>query len=847
MIYKGILFITFYIVSFVTLVNAQTDTIPSGMGKDTSDTQFNIPIFSTAGGDVDNDLEQQDVSALLMSSRDAFTQFASFHFSAARYRVRGYMAENQMVMVNGVNMNNLETGFSSWSSWGGLNDVTRFVETRFGITPCRLNFSSAGGYTNIESKASSFKKGTRFSYANANRIFRHRMMLTHSTGLLENGWALTLSGSMRYGNEVYIPGTFFHAGAYYVSIDKRINDIHLLSFTGFGAPIRQGRNSASTKELYQLTGNNYYNALWGYQNGKVRNSNVSSNHRPVLMLTHHYNLGIATKLTSTIYYMFGKSGLTGLNWNDAPNPRPDFYRNFPSFYYLRGDTAMGDMYKNMWINNTNGIQQLNWDKMIQMNMNNLYTPPNELGQGINTTQTRARYILEDRVENLKMLGINSVYNSRINDVWFISAGVNAQIYRNRKYKVAEDLLGADFWLDVDQFAEGIAVDPIFAANDINNPYKTVKQGEEFGYNYFININRAEAWGMAEASWDKADFYFGLQLSDQQVWRDGKMVNGKFPQTSGGKSEVLNFFNYGLKGGVVLKLSGRHFVTLNGLFGTRAPEANNIFLSQRVRNDILPNVGNEEVLSGDINYLLKAPNTKVRLTGYYTSFKNQLWLRSFWSDEFNNMVNYFLTGLNQIHTGVEIGVEQKLFIKHTLQAVFGYGQFYYSNRPSATAVQDNNNTKLFENRTVYWKNYYVGGMPQMIAGLGYRYNGKKFWFAGINFNYAGEIYIDPNPDRRTYESVQKYYLNEPQGYEPILKQEKLPNYFYINANAGKSFRIQRKYYLSFNFSVNNLLNNKNIITGGFESLRWDVNAVEKFPNRYFYMTGLTYMGIVNFNF
>src|SRR4051812_48171418 len=119
---KRILTLTALVLS--VSVHSQTDSTAVDQQKDTSNTSLNLPIFSTSGGDLDTDLEQQDVSSLLMSSRDVFTQFASFQFSAARYRMRGYMAENQMVMINGVNVNNLETGFSSWSSWGGLNDVT---------------------------------------------------------------------------------------------------------------------------------------------------------------------------------------------------------------------------------------------------------------------------------------------------------------------------------------------------------------------------------------------------------------------------------------------------------------------------------------------------------------------------------------------------------------------------------------------------------------------------------------------------------------------------------------------------------------------------------------------------
>lgn len=825
-------------------VYSQSDSTAVDLQKDTT-ASLNLPIFSTSGGDLDTDLEQQDVSSLLMSSRDVFTQFASFQFGAARYRMRGYMAENQMVMINGVNVNNLETGFSSWSSWGGLNDVTRFVENRFGNVANRMNFSGPGGYTNIESKASSFKKGTRVSYMSANRIFQHRGMITHSTGMMQNGWAITVSGSIRQGNaeknpKMYSPGTYFNAYAFYASIDKRINDKHLLSFTGFGAPIEQGRSSAETLEAYQVAGSNYYNSLWGYQDGKVRNANVSKTNRPMLMLTHVFTQSSDAKLTSTVYYNFGKSSITSLNWNNAPNPRPDYYRYLPSYFYNSGDTIGGDLATKNWANDVN-TRQINWDKLIAMNRANLYSDPGN----INTTDTRARYIVENRIENVQNYGFNTVYNKRFEKL-FLSVGLNGNIYKDRKYKVLDDLLGATFWIDVDQFAENLGVDNAFAQNDISNPNRKVKQGDKFGYDYSLNINRGELWAQAEYSLKSLEYYVGFSVSDNMIWREGYIANGKFPTTSKGKSDKVNFFNYGLKGGLTYKLSGRHYITANGSYLTRTPEAANIFVSPRVRNDVVAGIKSENVLSGDLNYIIRYPGLKVRATYYYTQINNQTWLRTFWSDNYNNNVNLIMRGVNQTHQGVELGIEKTLFTSHVLQGAFGYGQFVYTNRPKLDAWQDNNNTSLYTDRTVYLKNYKVGGSPQLVAGLSYKYNGKKFWFAGVSVNYFDQIYIEPNPDRRTAEAVAKY-IDADHNSNQVTDQERLPGYYTVNAQAGKSFRIMKKYYLRFNLTVNNLLNNQKAITSGFEQLRWDMANVSTFDNKYYYMQGITYMAGINFSF
>lgn len=833
-----------------TSMYSQTDTLIVSDSThvtehDTTNSKFNIPIFSTSGGDLDADLEQQDVSALLQSSRDVFTQFSSFQWGVGRYRMRGYQAENQLVMINGVNVNNVETGFSSWSNWGGLNDVTRYVETRFGNVASRYGFSGAGGYTNIDSKASSFRKGSRVSYSSSNRIYAHRLMLTHSTGLMQNGWAVTLSASTRYGNQVYIPGTYFNANAFYLSVDKRINDKHTINFTGFGAPVEQGRQSAETKEVYDIAGSNFYNSQWGFQNGKVRNASISKVSRPMLLLSHIFNISNNSKITSSVIYNFGKSSLSGLNWNDAPNPRPDYYRYLPSYYYDLGDIAAGDALKYKWENNIDNTQQINWDRMINMNRANFYTPPSQLGQGINTSETRSRYILENRIENLQNLGFNSVYNSRIENL-FISAGLNANIYKNRRYKEMSDLLGGSYWLDVDQFAENLGVDPIYQQNNMDEPDKKITEGDRFGYDYTTNINRAELWGQAEYSMNSWDLYGGLSLSDNVIWREGFMRNGKFPDNSKGQSEKKNFFNYGIKGGATYKINGRNFVTANATYLTRTPEAANLFIAPRVRNDIVKGIENEKVFSGDISYLIKAPTLKVRATYYYSKIQDQTWLRTFWYDTYNNNVNLIMTDLDQTNQGIELGIEKTLYTSHVIQGAFGYGQFLYSNRPQLQAWQDNNNTQLFTGRTAYLKNYRIGNGPQLVSGIGYRYVGKKFWSAGVNFNYFDQIYLEPNPDRRTAEALDKFVGTDDQ-YNLIIDQEKMPAYYTLNLNASKSIRIKGKYFLAGNISINNLLNNRNISTGGFEQLRWDVSNISKFDNKYYNMTGLTYQATINFTF
>ena len=54
-----------------------------------------------------------------------------------------------------------------------------------------------------------------------------------------------------------------------------------------------------------------------------------------------------------------------------------------------------------------------------------------------------------------------------------------------------DLLGGDYWVDIDQFAPRDFDDPNFAQNDLQNINNIIKVGDIFGYNYDIHVNKNE--------------------------------------------------------------------------------------------------------------------------------------------------------------------------------------------------------------------------------------------------------------------------------------------------------------------------------------------------------------------
>ena len=74
---------------------------------------------------------------------------------------------------------------------------------------------------------------------------------------------------------------------------------------------------------------------------------------------------------------------------------------------------------------------------------------------------------------------------------------------------------------------------------------------------------------------------------------------------------------------------------------------------------------------------------------------------------------------------------------------------------------------------------------------------------------------------------------------MAAQERFDPAFLLNFSVGKSFYIQRKYQLGFSLNAKNILNNRDVKTGGYEQTRIVDNTEGKnrfyrFDSKYFYI-------------
>lgn len=284
-------------------------------------------------------LGNQELPEVLKSTPGVWATKDGGGYGDAKINMRGFKSENTAVMINGIPVNDMEWGGVYWSNWAGLSDVTSSMQTQRGLGATIVSTPSIGGTLNITTRTIDVEKGGNVWYGMGNDGMNNIGMKV-STGLMNNGWAVTLLGSRKWGDG-YIQGTPFNSYTWFVNVSKRINESHQISLTGFGSPQTHYKRSSQdglSVEGWQgvkdyMNGRSMYlfNPTFGYdKDGQVRSSNKNFYHKPQISLNHIWQIDRTSSLSSAIYVSLasgggysgqgsGRNGYSYSDWYGASN------------------------------------------------------------------------------------------------------------------------------------------------------------------------------------------------------------------------------------------------------------------------------------------------------------------------------------------------------------------------------------------------------------------------------------------------------------------------------------------------------------------------------------------------
>ena len=747
-------------------------------------------------------------------------------------------------------MNKLYNGRPQWSNWGGLNDVLRNQELSNGSIPLKYNFGGILGSNNINIRASEYGEGGRITYSSSNRSYSNRLMATYNSGMLEKGWAYSLSIGRRWGNEGYQDASFYDSNSAFLSVQKIFNNKHSLNFAAIYAPNRRGKVSPNTQEVYDLKGIKY-NEYWGYHDGEKRNSRVKRVVEPILLLNHDWSIDDKSSLETSIGYQFGEMGNSRLDYAGGANPSPAYYQDLPSYYLADTD---GPDYEGAYIAQENFINngQINWNRIYDANLTN------------NQANLNAAYVLyEDRVDDTQ-LTINSAYNREINENIKVTASANYRNLVSDNFAEISDMLGGYSYSNIDSFD--------YLDYNLLSPNSIVSEGDKFKYHYKMNAEEMSLFSMINFSFNKLEFYVAGDITNTTYQRDGIFENEANAGNSAGKGDEISFDGYGIKAGITYKFSGKHILDFNSAYLQKAPSIRNTFTNSRVNHNVVGSdinglindspITEEKIMSFDANYIFRTPIFTGRLTGFYSEVKDANEISFYYADglvgfeDDSEFIQEILQGIDKKYLGVEFGVEAQIIPTVKLKGAASIGQYTYDNNPYLYLGADNNTVAVGPSNL---ENYKIAGGPQKAYSVGFEYRDPDYWFIGITSNFFTNTYVDVSPLTRT----QNFYLAQDglpfNDYDisiarDLLKQEKFDDYMVINMIGGKSWKID-DYYVGFFASINNILDQK-YRTGGFEQgrnanyqqLLQDTNKPKRvFGPKYWYGRGTNYFLNLYFRF
>ncbi|MFN3557148.1 MAG: TonB-dependent receptor [Bacteroidales bacterium] len=702
------------------------------------DRQTPVAISTISAEVITERLGSQEFPEILKSTPSVYATKDGGGFGDGRINMRGFDSNNIGVLINGVPVNDMENGRVYWSNWAGLSDVTQTMQVQRGLGASRLAISSVGGTINIVTQTTEARKGGTLFYGFGHDGYERRS-ISLSTGLMDNGWAITALGGRTTGDG-YVDGTEFDGWSYFLNASKKVNDRHILSFTAFGAPQWHNQRWPRQRiETYRTHERGIrYNPSVGIMNGQRYNSAHNEYHKPQLSLNHYWSIDPTMTLSTAVYASISAGG-----GRRVLGPSANWYQ-FTTATGLPSESAKIT---------PDGF--LDFDFAINENPN--YTDGSQviIGNAVNQHDWYGMLsTLQKEIDNLRLTG-----------------GVDLRYYRGYHFQQITHLLGGTHYQDV-----RYQTDTVVSRNVNRDPSARLKVGDKIGYHDMGEVGWAGMFAQAEYVTPQYSFFLSSTLSNTQYRRhdyflyfdDDSPMRKEFEeraqslfaqaqqaQQQGDEdgytslmqqynryanntamqsqtSDWIDFTAYSLKGGANYNIDERHNVFANAGYFTRAPFYR--FAFRGFTNTLNTGAKHERVMSSEIGYGYRSSVAAANVIIYHTQWLDKSLVRSIGNEEIAN-----ITGLDAMHQGIEIDFTLRPERRLEITGMFSYGDWTW--KSDLIAEVFNINQELIDVVEVYAGGLKVGNSAQTTGALGINYEVLPNIRLGFDVTHFDRNYAD----------------------------------------------------------------------------------------------------------
>lgn len=818
-----------------TVSKAVIATIDSTLRVDNGENFFEV-------GSVTDDLRSYlQFAQPLGVGRDPIIALRNFSFLHVIMNPRGNSFRDYDIRLNNTPLNNPFSGSTLWNVLSGVNNL--ISDQAFGLAISDNRTGSLNGYRYLRMGELLSEKQYAVSYSFANKSNGNALKFSTSDNI-GNKWRYDLMGKFSWGRDPFLDGIFGRRLALSGSVNYQMDDNNLFSM-GYILNLGEGGlRSYSTDEVFGLAQSADVDYWWGYnpnvgiQDGRMRNASTRTNTTASISLRHDFSKEYFTNreisLSTGITYIYDRRGFASLTRYDAPNPYPDYYAYLPSHF---DNPAQAEAIRQQWMTEESA-RGINWSRLYQTN----YEQPTS------SDGRRSRYAVQDEVSRNSMLRLSSLATFNINSQFSVWAALDLSMDDQRNFRVLDDLLGGDYWLDVDPYL----LDDVFLGdqsnNDLRNPDRRVRVGDRFGYNYKLTYAGTDLSAGVNLNVGRFSTAASLSFATGGLSRKGFYAKENFAEQDTYGRSGTEFEN-----GTKLKVSAQyHFggswlTGINMLTAKQISAADQRFLSPMFRNTFVENPEQPSYTGVELFVENRKAWGGFSFTAYAQRSDLGTSITNRYDQSSGKYSHYVISGQKTRAIGIDASLEVNIGSRVKIGGLLMLGDFRYSSDPFSRQYDEKTGALLIEQERIHIDGLKIPDAPSVaFAGsLSYRPVGTLVFDLGVS--YSSERYARMDILRRTdrYTAMAASETIR----EQLLEQTALPAHVVADISAGYGWYSPGGHSVWCRLSVSNFTNER-VVRSGYEQFRLiktGRNSFEPSPIKRLYDYGRTIFLTVMYSF
>jgi len=767
---------------------------------------------------IQEELGSQPIPMILNSTPGVYATQAGSDDNGPSISIRGFKQRNVSVLVDGIPVNDMESGAVFWNNWFGLDLVTQTMQVQRGLGASKLALPAIGGTVNIVTSGIESSRKTSVKQEVGSFGFT-RTSVGHTSGRLDGGWGYTLAGSFQ-NRQGYFDQDYNRAFFYYVKIQKALGN-HTLSVSATGSPSENAargyqqriatHNKDYARSLFNGTDEDYerlraysvaydgifndgtllqqeemaaydsLNAAFGYASANDFEEEVSASDfidtTGLVSYGDTYNVHWGMLNNEVLYERQNKYHKPLFSLRHSWRASDKLYVSNMAYasYGYGGGTRLEN---SLGGGDYTPDGQVDFQKFYNSNtVGGLFGPP--IDPTYSDSLLKSGRILRKLYNNHYWYGVLSTFRHETSESLTISGGLDFRTYQGEHYAEVFNLLGGDYFVDT---------------RNANASTNMRMVGDKIGYHNDAFVRWAGAFALLEYKGYLWNAFLNVSAVSQgyksvdyfaEMQEDGTFTTSGWKWIPG----------YTIKTGGNYNLSeyANTFVNLGHL--NRTPVFRNVV---DFENNFVENTENELINSVEWGYSYSKFPFSVNVNAYYTDWQNRP-LQSLLRFETveGDIVRANVNSMSALHKGLETDVAWRVHPSLTVEGYASLGDWRWtSSEDSLVLLDDDSNLPYIDaegNPAVVQYNaegVSVGDSPQSQYSVSLKYSYKKI-YVKPRFTIFSRHFADFDP----------FSLN---GENEGRQSWQIPTYGLLDLHAGYNFDVNET-NMDVRLSAFNILN------------------------------------------